>query len=151
MGYDLSEIGRLGKSAQRQIAEQLTDKTRATAMQKQRKFHNVPTGRVTPAGVTIRFDSQKEARRYDELMMLLAAGEITDLRLQQHYTLSEAFVTPAGERVPAIHYVADFAYRTKGGALVVEDVKGGKATQTPVYRQKKVLMQNRYGITIKEV
>lgn len=151
MGFDLSEIYRLGAGAQRQIAEQLTEKARATVEQKQRKFHNVPTQRSTPEGGTIRFDSQKEARRFDELMLKLRAGEITDLRLQQHYTLSEAFVTPAGERVPAIHYVADFVYRTRQGETVVEDVKGGKATQTPVYRQKKVLMQNRFGITIKEV
>ena len=31
---------------------------------------------------TIRFDSQKEARRYDELMVMLRAGIISDLRLQ---------------------------------------------------------------------
>lgn len=151
MGFDLSEIGRLGPSAQRQITEKLTLKARRDASVKDRKYHNVPTQRSTPEGGTIRFDSQKEARRFDELMLMLRAGEITDLRLQQHYTLSEAFVTPAGERVPAIHYVADFVYKTRQGETVVEDVKGGKATQTPVYRQKKVLMQNRFGITIKEV
>ena len=150
MGLSVADIGRLGAGAQRQISEQLTDKVRQNALGKQKKYHNVPTQRITPGG-SIRFDSQKEARRYDELMQLLAAGEITDLRLQQHYTLSEAWTTPEGKRVPAIHYVADFVYRTKDGKTVVEDVKGGAATQTPIYRQKKVLMLNRFGIEIKEV
>ena len=39
---------------------------------------------------TIRFDSQKEARRYDELMVMLRGGIITDLRLQPQFTLQES-------------------------------------------------------------
>ena len=35
----------------------------------------------------LRFDSQKEARRYDELMVMLRAGIISDLRLQPQFTL----------------------------------------------------------------
>ena len=30
------------------------------------KYHNKPTERVTDSGAVLRFDSQKEARRYDE-------------------------------------------------------------------------------------
>ena len=79
----------------------------------------------------ITFDSQKEAARYDELMILLWSGEIKDLKLQPEFTLQEAFTTPLGERVRAIKYRADFFYRrrVKEGPdtrwePVVEDVKG---------------------------
>ena len=34
----------------------------------------------------LRFDSQKEARRYDELMVMLRGGIISDLRLQPQFT-----------------------------------------------------------------
>ena len=42
----------------------------------------------------ITFDSQKEAARYDQLMLRLCAGEIRDLKLQPEFTLQEAFTTP---------------------------------------------------------
>ena len=48
-----------------------------------------------------------------------------------------------------IKYIADFTYY-ENGHLVVEDVKS-KATVTPVYKIKRRLMQEIYGITIKEV
>lgn len=57
----------------------------------------------------ITFDSQKEAARYDQLMLRLCAGEIRDLKLQPEFTLQEAFTTPLGERVRAIKYRADFS------------------------------------------
>ena len=37
----------------------------------------------------ITFDSQKEAARYDQLMLRLCAGEIRDLKLQPEFTLQE--------------------------------------------------------------
>lgn len=58
----------------------------------------------------ITFDSQKEAARYDQLMLRLCAGEIRDLKLQPEFTLQEAFTTPLGERVRAIKYRADFSH-----------------------------------------
>ena len=95
----------------------------------------------------ITFDSQKEAARYDALMLLLAAGEIKDLKLQPEFTLQEAFTTPQGERVRAIKYRADFSYRrrVKEGAdtrweRVVEDVKGFR---TKEYEIKRKLMLGR--------
>ena len=39
------------------------------------KYHNRKAARITPEGNTLEFDSQKEARRYDELALLLAAGK----------------------------------------------------------------------------
>ena len=90
------------------------------------KYHN---RKVTVNGIT--FDSQKEADRYLELMLLQKAGQIDRLKLQPEFTLQEAFTTPLGERVRAIKYRADFFYRrrVKEGPdtrwePVVEDVKG---------------------------
>lgn len=97
----------------------------------------------------LKFDSRKEARRYDALMLLLRRGEISDLRVQPEFTLIEAYTTPDGERVRAMRYRADFSYR-RGGELIVEDVKSA-ATRTRVYLNKRKMMQEKYGITIREV
>lgn len=105
----------------------------------------------------IRFQSQREARRYDELMLMLRGGAIRKLKLQPQFTLQESFVSPDGKRVQAIRYIADFSYEKKITSLpmdswefVVEDVKV-KATQTPQYRTKKKLMMEKFGIEIKEI
>lgn len=108
------------------------------------KYHSTPAER---AGV--RFDSQKEARRYDELMTMLRAGIITDLRLQPQFTLQESYVTETGERIRAVRYTADFSYKF-GGKLVVEDAKS-KPTRTKEYLRNKKFMRSKYGIDIQEV
>ena len=101
------------------------------------------------------FDSRKEAARFDELMILQRAGQIRKLCLQVQYTLKESYVTPEGERMRAIRYVADFAYemKTSDGAHwvpIVEDVKS-KATRTKEYATKKKMMYDKFGILIQEV
>lgn len=102
----------------------------------------------------ITFDSQKEAARYDALMLLLAVGEIRDLKLQPEFTLQEAFTTPDGERVRAVKYRADFSYkrRVREGVdtrweRVVEDVKGFR---TKDYELKRKLMLG-LGIKVTEL
>ena len=45
--------------------------------QKASKYHNRHTERVAPSGTVIRFDSQREARRYDNLMAWQKTGEMT--------------------------------------------------------------------------
>lgn len=110
-------------------------------------------GAIKESRGSIRFDSRKEAARFDELMLRLRAGQIRDLRLQVQFTLKESYVTPEGERIRAIRYVADFAYLANMGGTwvyVVEDVKS-KATKTAVYRMKKKLMHEKFGITVQEV
>ena len=97
----------------------------------------------------MRFDSQKEARRYDELMVMLRTGIITDLRLQPQFTLQESYIAENGQRIRAIRYTADFSYRF-GGKLVVEDVKS-KPTRTKEYLRNKKMMRSKYGIDIQEV
>lgn len=90
-----------------------------------------------------RYASKAEARRAVELRALEMAGEIHDLEYQPGFDL---WVN--GVKVGT--YVADFAYRTKGGLLVVEDVKS-KPTMTPVYRLKRKLMLAIHGVTVTEV
>ena len=123
------------------------------------KYHNTPTERVTSSGAVLRFDSQKEARRYDELMLMLKDGKIRGLKLQQQFTLQGAYTTAEGERVRAIRYNADFSYMKPSfvdrdgewqWVLVVEDVKS-RATRTKEYVMKRKLMKERFGINIQEV
>lgn len=89
----------------------------------------------------IRFDSVAEAKRYGELQLLVAAGEINELVLQPRFPLMVN-----GEKVGT--YSADFQYRDRDGRLLVEDVKG---MPTTVYRLKKRLMKAVHGIEIREV
>ena len=126
---------------------------------KSAKYHNKPTERVTDSGAVLRFDSQKEARRYDELAALERAGKIRELRMQVDFTLQEAYTDGEGRRVRAIRYRADFTYvrvketigeYTFRDQLVVEDVKS-RATRTKEYIMKRKLMKERFNIDIQEV
>ena len=112
----------------------------------------------------IKFDSKKEAKRYQELKMLEQAGHITDLKRQAKYVLIPAQYEPSGEICTKgkekgkpkkgkllereCAYYADFVYSTKGGELVVEDTKG---MRTPDYIIKRKLMLYVHGIRIVEV
>lgn len=149
MGLSPQDLARLGPSARRQVLEKL-----GMAQVKGRKYHNEPDTRGK-----LHFDSKKEARRYDELMVLLRAGQIRKLELQKQFTLQESYITPEGERVRAIKYVADFAYERAtepdvSGEVhwlpVVEDTKS-PATRTDKYKIKAKLMKARFGLTITEV
>lgn len=120
----------------------------ALIMKKQSKYKNKKT-----VVNEIKFDSKKEAQRYAELIEELQRGDITDLRLQQTYTLQESYMTVGGERVKAIKYIADFSYLRKVNGKwhrVVEDVKS-RGTRTPVYQMKRKMMFHNYGISITEV
>lgn len=138
--YQQQAMAKLAKQEQRKRAE-LQQPARL-------KYGNVKTGRGD-----LHFDSKKEARRFDELAVELAAGAIKDLRLQVEFTLQAAYTTPTGERVRAIRYLADFTYyRNTGGSweYVVEDVKS-KPTRTKTYMMKKKMMADRLGLTITEI
>lgn len=95
------------------------------------------------------FDSRKEADRYIELLWLLKANQITDLRRQVSFELIPAIRENGRTVQRATHYIADFVYQ-QDGQTVVEDVKS-PATKTPLYQMKKKLMRWQYGIDIQEV
>lgn len=141
------ELARLGPAARKQIAQYMGEV-------KTGKYRNV---RTKVDGIS--FDSQKEARRFIELKFLLQAGRIRNLKLQPQFTIQESYVTPEGERVRAVRYVADFSYERptspdKNGYIhwikVVEDVKS-HATRTAQYEIKRKLMLERFGIAVEEV
>lgn len=115
------------------------------------KYRNTPTTRVTPSGAIIRFDSMKEARRFDWLIERERRGEIRELRLQVDFTLQEAYTDTEGRRVRAIRYRADFTYyEGTQGVKAVEDVKS-RATRTREYAMKKKMLKDRFGLEITEV
>lgn len=94
----------------------------------------------------IEFDSKKEAKRYQELLLLQRQGIITDLKRQVPYILVPAFNLNK-KRYRAMSYVADFVYK-ENGKEIVEDTKGYR---TEVYKIKKKLMAYIYQIEIREV
>ena len=96
------------------------------------------------------FDSVREGRRYTELKLLLRGGYIKDLRLQVPYELLPNQKDSTGKVIERrVRYIADFVYFdiTKG-IEVVEDAKG---VRTDLYKLKKKMMLDKYGIQIKEV
>ena len=88
------------------------------------------------------FASQAEARRYEALVLLQAAGEVLWFCLQPTFMLAGG-----------VQYRADFIVLWAGYDpwVTVEDIKGGNATKTKAYRIKKRLMKAKYDVDIKEV
>lgn len=112
----------------------------------------------------IEFQSRKEARRYQDLSLLLSTGEISDLQMQVKYVLipaqkepdtkgSRGGVKPGKTIERECAYIADFVYKDKDGNLVVEDVKGyrGNTGAYSLFKIKRKLMLWKYGIKVREV
>ena len=147
---ELADIARFSPAAQRQILEQLGQT--AGKSDKPGKYHSRKCTVTLPeSGKEIAFDSEREARRFGELRMLLRCGQIRDLRLQVNFTLQEGYTTADGERVRPIVYRADFTYRERTGdgwRPVVEDAKG---VRTKEYNMKRKMMLEKFGVKIREV
>ena len=88
------------------------------------------------------FDSKAEGRRYLDLCLLVRAGEITNLQVHPVYILQEAFEYH-GKKLQAIKYEGDFYY-WENGKEVIEDVKGGRATQTDLFKVKAKMFKKNY-------
>lgn len=105
------------------------------------------------------FHSKKELHRYEELCLLEKAGQIKNLRREVKYILIPAqretiWKNGKPRQGKCIErecsYIADFVYE-ENGQTVVEDVKGGSATKTEVYKVKRKLMLYVHGIRVREV
>lgn len=107
-------------------------------VQKESKYHNK---KVEDDGIV--FDSKKEHARWLHLKALESMGLISDLQRQVSFELQPKFTSNKGEHIRAICYVADFVY-TKDNKKIVEDVKGGTATQTDVFKLKRKLFLYKY-------
>ena len=103
----------------------------------------------------IKFDSKREAKRYQALQLLVKSGIIKDLRLQVRFRFN---MEVAGDETEfKFHlsttkrkrsYIADFVYwDCQKKAWIVEDCKGFK---TPEYKYKKKLMKDVFGVDILE-
>ena len=126
---------------------------------KRQKYGNIRT--LTVDGIS--HDSRKEARRWNELLLLERAGMISDLRRQVKYVLIpkqtesvERYSERTGRRLKdgertiesECSYIADFVYVDSAtGKTVVEDSKG---VRTKEYRIKKKLMLYVHGVKIHE-
>ena len=99
----------------------------------------------------MKFDSQKEYKRYIELTAQMQRGEIQDLQCQVKFELAPK-VKIAGEKraKPALRYYADFTYLSNG-RLIVEDVKSVATRKLASFRNKKHLMKSVHGIDVIEI
>jgi hypothetical protein len=117
--------------------------------EKRNKYGIAPKEDRTYKDGTI-FASKNEMERWDYLVMMQKAKEISDLDRQIPFVLLEEFISKQkewGEIQPMV-YVADFVYTNltfrKGyeGRKVVEDSKGG--VRTPDYKLKRKLFLYKY-------
>ena len=130
-------------------------------MKKHRKANKYCNKKVIVNGEI--FDSEKEYRRYRELLLLEKAGAITDLQRQVKFVLIPAQYETferygkIGQRLKdgrrcierGVDYYADFVY-TENGQKVVEDTKS-EATKTKDFVIKRKLMLYIHGIKVREV
>lgn len=91
----------------------------------------------------IRFASQLEARRYQELKLLEMAGEISRLETQPEFVLQPKTKDPkTGQMIPRQLYIGDFLYiDNHTNEIICEDVKG---FETQTFRLKWNLVRPRY-------
>lgn len=102
------------------------------------KYRNKKT-EVLLEGKIYKFDSKKEASHFGNLIQLLKAGVISELKLQPEFDIIPQ-VKWNGKTLCKIKYIADFQYKQNDMEIVV-DVKGLK---TDVYNLKKRLFLIQY-------
>lgn len=97
----------------------------------------------------VRFDSGREAKRWQELKILERAGKITQLDRQVAYELAPSVLLHGEARKkPALRYVADFRY-LDGQQIVVEDAKSPATAKESAFRIKRHLMKSVHGIDVR--
>lgn len=95
-----------------------------------------------------KYDSEKEYRRWKDLILLERSRRIHDLKRQMALEIQPSFVYQ-GKRIQAITYVADFHYVDEDGCITIEDVKAydealGKFRTTKDFDLKWKLLKYRY-------
>jgi Protein of unknown function (DUF1064) len=103
------------------------------------KFHVAPKADRTDVDGNV-FASKAEMYRWHELLRLVEARQVFNLRRQVRYDLH------AGDnRAKVTSYTADFVYEDAAGNRTVEDVKG---VETSEFKLKRKMMLAEYGISI---
>lgn len=100
------------------------------------KYKNIPTELDG-----IKFDSQKEAKRYRELTLLMRAGEVKEVIPHPQFELIPSF-RKNGKTWRATIYEADFKVVYADGHTEIEDVKGKVLTKD--FRIKQKLFEYKY-------
>lgn len=91
----------------------------------------------------IKFQSKLESERYEQLMLLERAGEISGLKLQFGLQINPPWTNPyTGAKLKGSMYYADFFYiDNRNNKMIIEDTKG---VETDVFRLKWNLVQSLY-------
>lgn len=103
--------------------------------------------RQTSADGTV-LDSKRERTRYEQLLLLQRAHEISNLAVHPRYILMSVRgpILMRSERYPKgrkLTYVADFRYRiVETGEFIIEDVKMQSGHRTGIYKIKRALMES---------
>lgn len=100
----------------------------------------------------VKFDSTREAKRYEELKLLVRAGKIKSLRVQVSYPLVKSVKYKNAKRAkPEMIYTADFEYwDIEKNELVVEDVKSVATAKLTDYIMRRHMMLAFHGIEVLE-
>jgi hypothetical protein len=111
-----------------------------STLQSRNKYHAEPTvvnGKKCA--------SKKEGKKFQEVLWLLRAGEITDYILQPKFLLQDRFITRDGKTERAITYKADFALKFRDSQVwTIWEVKGGNATRTRDYELRRKLFLKKF-------
>jgi len=95
----------------------------------------------------IKFDSKREAKRWQDLNNLQRAGLISNLERQVTYILAPSVKIDGEDRArPALRFKADFRYVDELGATIVDDCKGMPDT---AFRIRQHLMKSVHGIDVR--
>lgn len=117
--------------------------TTGQPVKKPSKYRNKSCSILGPDGVTpITFHSIKEARRYQQLALLVSAGRVRNLKLQVKYHMDV-------NDVHVCDYIADFKYEELINGVwvwVVEDTKGYNTKEFVIKRK---LMLACHGISVR--
>lgn len=127
----------IARKSERRKPERMTVAEYKAAEKPKLKFRNVKT-----EVENIKFDSKREAERYQELRLLEAHGAISDLEIKPSFRL-------VVNNILICRIVPDFLYY-ENGLRIVEDVKSD-ATKTHLFKVKKKLLFALHGIEIREV
>lgn len=95
-----------------------------------------------------KFDSIHEAECWIALGARQQAGEILELRRQSQFDLHCPTAGAADIFHTVCSYIADFVWTDRNGLMHVADAKGGKATQTQLFKLKAKWLNLEYGLTV---
>lgn len=114
----------------------------------ERRSGRIPHNYVKVGGET--FDSQSEADRYMELLVMQKAGLVSELECHPHFDLIPSQKVPGKQTFRPHGYTADFRY-IRNGEEIVEDVKSVRTREERDYIINRKLMWMLKGIYVHEV